>query len=110
MSDILDEAAVDEALTGLPGWRRQDGLLLTAFVASSAGEALEFVAAIGEVAEEIDHHPDVDWRYDHVFVATTSHDVGRRITARDVTLARRITSLAVTAPVDVVPDAARPGA
>lgn len=109
MRDVLDAAAIDSALTTLTQWRRHDGLLLTAYVAATVGDALAFVAAIGEVAEEIDHHPDLDWRYDHVFVGTTSHDVGRRITTRDVALARRITALADTAPVHAVPDEARPG-
>lgn len=110
MSTALPPAAVDRALTELIEWRSTAGALLTAYVADSAAAALAWVAVIGRVAEELDHHPDVDWRYDHVFVATTSHDAGGRVTARDVDLARRITALAVTSAVRAVPDEARPGA
>ena len=42
---------------------------------------------IAEVADEANHHPDVDLRYPHLTVSLMSHDVGA-ITARDVRLAR----------------------
>ena len=32
----------------------------------------------GRLAQEANHHPDVDWRYDTLFVALTSHDAGRQ--------------------------------
>ncbi len=110
MTDPLTPAAVDEALTDLTEWRGADGMLLAAYAADTAADALALVAAIGQVAEELNHHPDVDWRYDRVFVATTSHDVGRQLTARDLALAERITALARAAAVTAVPDEARPGA
>jgi 4a-hydroxytetrahydrobiopterin dehydratase len=45
------------------------------------------------VAEELDHHPDLDLRYGHLNVRLMSHDVWAK-TARDVELARRISALA----------------
>lgn len=110
MTTPLTPAAIAEALTRLTEWRSADGLLLTAYTAATAAEALALLAAIGEVAEELDHHPDVDWRYDHVYVSTTSHDAGGRVTARDVALAERITALAGTAAATATPDEARRGA
>lgn len=109
MTDPLTPAAVDQALTDLTEWRGADGVLLAAYAADTVADALALVAAIGAVAEELNHHPDVDWRYDRVFVGTTSHDVGGRLTARDLALAERITALAGTAAVTAIPDEARPG-
>ena len=110
MTDTLDQQGLDEALAGLPGWRTAGGALLTSYAAPSAAAALALVAAIGEVAEESNHHPDVDWRYNHVFVLTTSHDVGSQITRRDVDLARRIDSLASAVNATAEPSNARQGA
>ena len=110
MTTPLTPAAIDEALTHLTEWRSADGLLLAAYTAATAADALALFAAIGEVAEELNHHPDVDWRYDHVYVSTTSHDAGGRLTARDLALAERITALAETADVTATPDEARAGA
>jgi len=110
MNDTLDRDAIKSALDQLPDWRIDSDSLLTSFAAPTAGAALALVAAIGEVAEEANHHPDVDWRYDHVFVLTTSHDVGSKITQRDVDLATRISSLAGAAGAVAEPDNGRRGA
>lgn len=56
--------------------------------------AAEFVALIGRLADEIDHHPEVSLRYPGIVtVSTTSHDAGT-VTLRDVRLAGRIDALA----------------
>lgn len=110
MTTPLTPVALAEALVHLPEWRGAEGLLLTAYAGATVADALALVAAIGEIAEELDHHPDVDWRYDHVFVSTTSHDVGGRLTGRDLVLAERITARAATAAVTACPDEGRPGA
>lgn len=56
-------------------------------------KGLALVAEIGAIAEEMNHHPDVDLRYGAVHVRTSSHDVGG-ITARDVELAKRVSHAA----------------
>ena len=70
-------------LRGLHARYRTGGLL--------AG--LRFATAIGDAAEEMNHHPDLDVRYPHVNIKLTSHDVGG-VTARDLRLARRISEIA----------------
>lgn len=93
----LPPEQVLDALAELPGWRPLPGALRAAFRCSSARAALDLVAAIGDAAEELDHHPDVDWRYDTVFVATTTHSAGGRTSPADVELARRVSALAADA-------------
>jgi len=94
---VLGPDDLAASLDQLPDWRGRLGALHTAYVAPSAAAALALVAAIGEAAESIDHHPDVDWRYDHVFVRSTTHQVGDEVTERDIQLAAQISSLAATA-------------
>lgn len=77
---------------GLEGWS-QDGDTLVAIIETggfSRGAAL--LPEIARVADELNHHPDVDVRYGQVVIRTTSHDVGH-LTSRDVELARRISRL-----------------
>lgn len=57
----------------------------------SAGAAL--VRRIGEAAEAAGHHPDVDLRMSGVHVRTFTHDA-ESLTARDVSLASRISAAA----------------
>ena len=81
--DALPPERIDEALAGLPGWRYLDGALVTVYKTPTAAAALELIAAVGRLAEEQNHHPDLDWRYNRVFIRYTSHDAGSKVTTRD---------------------------
>lgn len=73
----------------LTGWRVVRGRLETAIKAPSFTEAVAFVQRVAEIAEEQNHHPDVDLRYNRVRVRVFSHDVGA-ITARDTRFAAAV--------------------
>lgn len=85
--DVLTEAQIDEALAELPGWRYRLGGLAAVYKAPTAAAALELIAAVGRLAEEQNHHPDLDWRYRRVVLRYSSHDAGDKVTRRDVAAA-----------------------
>lgn len=95
--DILTRPQIDEALTGLADWRYRLGGLVTVYKTPTAPAALKLIAAVGRLAEERDHHPDLDWRYNRVFIRLSSHDVGGEVTARDVGAAAAVTEAAAAA-------------
>ncbi|BCY12327.1 hypothetical protein L3i22_074150 [Actinoplanes sp. L3-i22] len=78
------------------GWVYLLGGLQTRVRTGDFAAGLALVNAIGAVAEELDHHPDLDLRYGFVDVRTSSHDVGA-VTGRDLRLALRISELATAA-------------
>jgi 4a-hydroxytetrahydrobiopterin dehydratase len=82
---------IDDA--DLDGWVNLLGGLQTRIATPDFAAGLALVTAIGAVAEEMDHHPDLGLRYTQVDVRLRSHDVGG-ITNRDLRLARRVTELA----------------
>lgn len=84
----FDEAAVAEALIGLPGWKLEGGHLVREFVFDSYKDGVVFAAALGWVADQLNHHPDMTIGYGKVRVATMTHDASG-ITSYDVELARR---------------------
>jgi len=86
-------------------WSVQDGTLLATFATDDFAHGLELVTRIGDLAEAMQHHPDVDLRYDAVRVRVVSHDAGA-LTERDVHLARGISALLDN--LEVVPTAAPP--
>ncbi|MFN8194649.1 MAG: 4a-hydroxytetrahydrobiopterin dehydratase [Nocardioidaceae bacterium] len=88
---LLTHADVQAA--GLPDWRLLLRALHTRFRTGGFGAGLALVNRVGEVAEELDHHPDLDLRWGHLDVRLFSHDVGG-VTERDVDLARRISDIA----------------
>lgn len=80
----------------LVGWVLLAGRLQTRVPTPDFATGLALVDAVGVVAEELDHHPDLGLAYRHVDVRLRSHDVGG-VTGRDVRLARRISALAADA-------------
>ncbi len=77
----------------LPDWRLLLQTLHGRFATTDFVSAFRLVERITEVAEEANHHPDVELGWGMVGVRLTSHDTGG-VTLRDVRLARRISALA----------------
>jgi 4a-hydroxytetrahydrobiopterin dehydratase len=90
---LTGQQVSDEALEG---WALLVNGLQTRIPTATYRTGLALVAAIGEAAESMDHHPDLDLRYGHLDVRLSSHDAGG-VTSRDVRLARTISSLAADA-------------
>ncbi|MFW0789406.1 4a-hydroxytetrahydrobiopterin dehydratase [Gordonia sp. CPCC 205333] len=53
----------------------------------------QFVARVIDVAEELNHHPDIDLRYATIHFELSTHSVGT-LTALDVELAGQISAIA----------------
>jgi 4a-hydroxytetrahydrobiopterin dehydratase len=94
----------DVEAEGLSDWRLLFSALHARFRTRSFATGLELVNRIGEEAEAMNHHPDLDLRYPHLNVRLTSHDSGG-VTARDIRLARKISEFAASANVAADPSA-----
>lgn len=77
----------------LDDWRWLLGSLHGRFDTGSFTVGARFLDDVAEVADELNHHPDVRLSYGHVRFTLRSHDVGG-VTSRDVELATRISALA----------------
>jgi 4a-hydroxytetrahydrobiopterin dehydratase len=86
---LLSEEQIREGLAGIPGWERSGSEIRRSFSFPGFRAALAFVNRVGQLAEGMDHHPDIDIRYSRVTLALTSHDAGG-LTAKDFELARQI--------------------
>lgn len=104
MSDAITAADFHDA-DGVDDWRVVLGAARAHFATGSFATGLALVAEIGRLAEEANHHPDVQLRYGDVGVSLVSHDVGG-LSERDVVLARRISEAASA--LDVAADTSRP--
>ena len=89
---LLAPDDVRAQLESLPAWRLEDAQLVRDVALADFPAALAFVVAVGEEAEAMNHHPDVDLRYDHVRLALWTHVAGG-VTQYDVELAHRIDAL-----------------
>ncbi len=87
--DALNAQEIDFRLKELSGWRVEAGELVCTFQFSDFKAALRFVNAVGELAEQAGHHPDIDIRYNKVRLALVTHDAGG-LTAKDFDLAASV--------------------
>src|SRR4051812_45897114 len=88
MSERITPRQFHEA-DGVEDWRVVANGACAFFRTGSFTAGVELLDAIGEMADEVNHHPDVDLRYAGVTVRLTSHDV-QGLSERDVALARQI--------------------
>ena len=91
----LDSAQLEQALRSLPGWQVKTGVLSRTFVFPNFVDALAFVQSLGVEAEQQQHHPDLDIRYNKVSIGLVTHDAGG-ITSKDTGLAKSADSLATS--------------
>lgn len=91
MKKALSPAEIEDVLRAHPEWKLKDGKLVREWTFRDFLEAMAFVNRIAVIAEDANHHPDIDIRYNHVQLALISHDAGG-ITQRDATMAGRITA------------------
>ena len=89
----LSDDEIERGLAELPGWRRDDDMIVRDFELPTFMGAIEAVREIAVLAEEADHHPDLDIRYRKLHIALTTHDDGG-ITRRDLELAGKIETAA----------------
>ena len=89
----MPDAEVALRLKEYPAWRREDGCIVRRIEFATFMDGIGFINQVARVAEEIDHHPDIQISWRRVTLSLCSHDAGG-ITARDFALAGRIDALA----------------
>jgi 4a-hydroxytetrahydrobiopterin dehydratase len=94
VAELLTQEEIDRALEReLPRWT-QDGDAITRSVkAPTFMDGIRLVQQVAEVAEDLDHHPDIDIRWRTVTFRLSTHSAGG-LTAKDLRLATDIDRLA----------------
>ncbi len=89
MSGLLGDDAITEGLAGLAGWQRDGQTLVRTVELSDFPTAIEVVDRVAVVAEQDNHHPDIDIRWRTLTFRCSTHSAGG-ITAADLALAGKI--------------------
>lgn len=88
---VLEDSHVDSVIAD-SDWERVGSELLRQHTARDFADALAYVNVVGAMAEEANHHPDIDIRWNKVTLRLSTHSAGG-ITAADLELAHRIDSI-----------------
>ena len=75
-----------------PHWEVRDNALFRAVQAPTFRDGIRLVDEVADVAEELNHHPDIDIRWTTVSFSLSTHSAGG-ITGKDVDLAGRIDAI-----------------
>lgn len=89
MSRLLTDEEIVRQLGDLPGWRRDGDALTASIEATDFPSAITLVDAVADLAERLNHHPDIDIRWRRTTWTLSTHDAGG-LTQLDVELAHRI--------------------
>jgi 4a-hydroxytetrahydrobiopterin dehydratase len=89
MAELLTEDQVVTGLKDLPDWAREGETLVRTVELGSFPAAVQVVNRVAEVAENDNHHPDIDIRWRTLTFRCSTHSAGG-ITALDVSLAAEI--------------------
>lgn len=89
MRQKLSDLEIQRALGGLPGWSRRGDTLTKTFAFERFTDGIAFINRVAKVADEMNHHPDIDVRYTKITIVLSTHDAGG-ITQSDLQLAERI--------------------
>ena len=85
----LTKGQVQGRLTSVPGWKLRADSIAKTYTFPSFVRAIAFVNHVGWLAEQADHHPDIDIRYKDVTLTFSTHSEGG-LTTRDFDAARRV--------------------
>ncbi len=92
MTDRLTDSEIGERMAAVPDWARDEDAISRTIRFDTFADGIEFICRVAPVADEADHHPDIDIRYRNVKFLLTSHDSGG-LTDRDFAMAANIDRL-----------------
>ena len=88
----LGRKEAEELARQVPSWSLVDGTLEEEFHFKDFGETMQFVNRVAQVAQQEDHHPDIEISYNKVRLALSTHSIGG-LSRNDFILAAKIERL-----------------
>ena len=92
MSQLIQTEDLSQWIKKAPEWEYEDNSLTRTVEFDDFSAAIDFVNDVAEIAEEAQHHPDIDIRWCKVTLKLVTHDQGG-VTDLDFEMASRIDTL-----------------
>ena len=89
----LSDEEIDRRLQDLDGWERSGEAIRKRYEGDDFASSVALVNRLTPVAEEMNHHPDLEVSWNKVTVTISTHSEGG-LTENDFELARRIDEVA----------------
>ena len=89
MPELLSDEDKGKALGRLDDWANDEGAFARTVELANFPQAIQVVNRVAEIAENNNHHPDIDIRWRTLTFTLATHSAGG-VTAKDVDLAGTI--------------------
>jgi 4a-hydroxytetrahydrobiopterin dehydratase len=89
----LGDEEIEDRLGELEGWTREGDTIVREFKLDDFQGSVDFINRLTPVAEDMNHHPDLQVSWNKVTVSITTHSEGG-LTENDFELAKSIDPLA----------------
>jgi 4a-hydroxytetrahydrobiopterin dehydratase len=90
MAELLSDDQIDAVVRDhLTDWAVQGKALVRSVKAPSFMDGIKLVATVAQLAEAMNHHPDIDIRWTTITFRVSTHSAGG-VTEKDLELARHI--------------------
>ena len=93
MSEALQNNQIQSALSDLPGWKFSEDTIRKDFQFGDFTQAFSFLVQVAFIAENQNHHPNIENVYNSVTLALQSHDAGNKVTGKDIAFAEAVEKL-----------------
>ena len=91
----LKKDEIKARLAGMTGWKLDDDEIEKKFQFANFKQSMAFVNSVADAAEAMDHHPDIEIKYNRVEMTLSTHSEGG-VTEKDFTLAAKIDEAAAS--------------
>jgi len=93
MANLLNSTEIKASLKRIPEWEHEKKAIERTFEFDDFTQAMDFVNGVAEIAEEDDHHPEIEIRYNKVTLKLSTHAEGG-LTELDFDIAEKVDTLA----------------
>ncbi len=76
MAELIKASELKNRLKKIPEWELEKKHIERTFEFDEFSEAIDFVNSVAEVAEDEEHHPDIDIRFNKVRLILSTHSKG----------------------------------
>jgi 4a-hydroxytetrahydrobiopterin dehydratase len=89
MAQLLSDDQVQTALRDLDGWQQEGNSIVRSVEADTWADGIRLVGEVAALADQMNHHPDIDIRWTTVTFRLSTHSEGG-LTQHDLDLAGAI--------------------
>ena len=92
MAALIAQSNLKQMMKRIPEWETNKKSIERTFEFDDFDQAIDFVNAVAEIADEEEHHPDIDVRWNKVRLVLCTHSEGG-LTDLDFQVAEKIDTL-----------------